>query len=91
MDVPNGVNPGTKSVTHTEISKDHRVPRWESQGFKGRTREFDLLDQLQSLVLGRNVVSFNSVVHEPDLDTVLIEQRGGISDSREDTGSASVD
>ena len=55
-----------------------------------RTRELDLLDELKSLVFGRNVVSFNSVVHEPDLDTVLIEQRGGISDSRENTGPASV-
>lgn len=40
---------------------------------RARTRELDLLDELKSLVFGSNVVSFNSVVHESNLDTILVE------------------
>jgi hypothetical protein len=38
-----------------------------------KTRELDLLNELQGLVLGRDVVAFKSVVHESDLNTVLVE------------------
>lgn len=38
------------------------------------TGEFDLLDELEGLSFGRDIVSLSSVVHESDLNTILIEE-----------------
>jgi hypothetical protein len=48
------------------------------------TRELDLLDQLQRLLLRRDVVPLEPVVHEPDLDTVVVEQGRRVGNTGED-------
>lgn len=50
------------------------------------TRELNLLDELERSLLGSNVVALKTVVHEPDLDTIVVEERGSVGDTRENTG-----
>lgn len=48
------------------------------------TREFNLINQLQSSLLGRDVIPFDTTVHESDLNPIVIEEGGCVGDSGHD-------
>lgn len=55
-------------------------------GAEGRQAgELDLLQELHRLLLVRDVVALHVRVHEAHLDTVVVEQRGGVRDTAQDT------
>ena len=51
---------------------------------RGQSREPDLVDEVHSVLFSLESVTFDTRVHEPDLNTVVVEQRGGECDSRDD-------
>jgi len=73
-----------KSVTR--LRSMDRSEGSEAQSGSRLTREFDLRNELKSLLLGSNVVTLDARVEESDLDTVLVHQRGDERDSRENPG-----
>jgi hypothetical protein len=99
-EVPRGVRPvrGQRgqfsiSVSRTVAAKARRASHTETSRVATPsgvaphtelTRELDLLDQLQRLLLRGDVVPLEPVVHEPDLDTVLVKQGRRVGNTGED-------
>jgi hypothetical protein len=87
-EVPSGVRPvrgqrGQFSICLEQSRRCQSVTRVVAP-HTALTRELDLLDQLQRLLLRRDVVPLEPVVHEPDLDTVVVEQGRRVGNTGED-------
>jgi len=72
-DVPSGVKPFR--VVSVNARGEAQVP----------TGELDLLDELECLRFGSNVISGNIAVHKSDLNAILVEERSGVGYTGHDT------
>ena len=73
-----------RSRNRCSSGREMESERGSVGGEAGLTGKLDLLDELQCLRFRGNVVPFNFIVHESDLDAILVKQGCGVGDTRHD-------